>query len=53
MGSKILVGVLLVIAVVVAGILAAGGNAWAFIVAYWVVLSIKNIVDLIVFQKNK
>lgn len=51
--SQALIFALISIAAVVAIILAAGKSAWILIIAYWVVLTIKNIVDLIVFQKNK
>ena len=51
--SQSLIFALIIIAAVVAFILAAGKRAWILIIVYWVVLTIKNIVDLIVFQKNK
>ena len=51
--SQVLIFALIIIAAVVAFILAAGKSAWILIIVYWVVLTIKNIVDLIVFQKNK
>ena len=51
--SQALIVALIVIAAVVAFILAAGKSAWILIIVYWVVLTIKNIVDLIVFWKNK
>lgn len=51
--SQALIFALIIIAAVVAIILAAGKSAWILIIVYWVVLTIKNIVDLIVFRKNK
>lgn len=51
--SQALIFALIVIAAVVAVTLAAGKSAWILIIVYWVVLTIKNIVDLIVFRKNK
>lgn len=51
--SQALIVALIVIAAVVAFTLAAGKSAWILIIVYWVVLTIKNIVDLIVFRKNK
>lgn len=50
--SQALIFALIIIAAVVAFILAAGKSAWILIIVYWVVLTIKNIVDLIVFQKT-
>ena len=51
--SQALIFALIIIAAVVAFVLAAGKSAWILIIVYWVVLTIKNIVDLIVFRKNK
>lgn len=51
--SQALIFALIIIAAVVAFTLAAGKSAWGLIIVYWVVLTIKNIVDLIVFRKNK
>ncbi len=51
--SQALIFALIIIAAVVAIILAAGKSAWGIIIAYWVVLTAKNIVDLIIFRKNK
>ena len=49
--SAILILVLAVIAAVVATGLIAGYSMWAWIVAYWVTLTAKNLVDC--FRKNK
>lgn len=51
--SQALIVALIVIAAVVAFTLATGKSAWILIIAYWIVLTAKNIVDLIAFQKNK
>ena len=51
--SQALIFALIIIAAVVAVTLAAGKSAWILIIVYWVVLTVKNIVDLIVFRKNK
>ena len=51
--SQALIFALIIIAAVVAVTLAAGKSAWILIIVYWVILTAKNIVDLIVFQKNK
>ena len=51
--SQALIFALIIIAAVVAVTLAAGKSAWILIIVYWVVLTIKNIVDLVVFCKNK
>ena len=51
--SQSLIFALIIIAAWVAFTLAAGKSAWILIIVYWVVLTIKNIVDLIVFRKNK
>ena len=45
--SAILILVLAVIAAVVATGLIAGYSMWAWIVAYWMTLTIKNVVDCI------
>ena len=51
--SQALIFALIIIAAVVAVTLAARKSAWILIIVYWVVLTAKNIVDLIVFWKNK
>lgn len=51
--SQALIFALIIIAAVVAFILATGKSAWGLIIVYWIVLTAKNIVDLIVFRKNK
>ena len=51
--SQALIIALIIIAAVVAVTLAAGKSAWGIIIAYWIVLTVKNIVDLIIFRKNK
>lgn len=51
--SQALIFALILIAAVVAVTIAAGKSAWGIIIAYWVVLTAKNIVDLIIFRKNK
>lgn len=50
--SQALIFALIVIAAVVAFILAAGKSAWGLIIAYWVVLTAKNTVDLIGNKKG-
>ena len=50
--SQALIFALIVIAAVVAFTLAAGKSAWGIIIAYWVVLTIKNAVDLIGNKKG-
>lgn len=45
--SQSLIFALIIIAAVVAATIAAGKNAWALIIAYWMVLTVKNAVDLI------
>ena len=50
--SQALIFALIVIAAVVAFILAAGKSAWILIIVYWVVLTIKNAVDLIGNKKG-
>ena len=45
--SAILILVLAVIAAIVATGLIAGYSMWAWIVAYWITLTIKNVVDYI------
>ena len=50
--SQALIFALISIAAVVAIILAAGKSAWGLIIAYWVVLTIKNAVDLIGNKKG-
>lgn len=39
-------------AIVFAGLLQQQ-NMWAFIVAYWLILTIKNFTDLVVSRKNQ
>ena len=51
--SQALIFALISIAAVVAVTLAARKSAWILIIVYWIVLTAKNIVDLIVFRKNK
>lgn len=50
--SQALIFALIIIAAVVAFILAAGKSAWILIIVYWVVLTIKNAVDLIGNKKG-
>lgn len=50
--SQALIFALIIIAAVVALVLAAGKSAWGIIIAYWVVLTIKNAVDLISNKKG-
>ena len=50
--SQSLIVALIVIAAVVAFVLAAGKSAWILIIVYWVVLTIKNTVDLIGNRKG-
>ena len=50
--SQALIFALIIIAAVVAFVLAAGKSAWGLIIAYWVVLTIKNAVDLIGNRKG-
>ena len=50
--SQALIFALIVIAAVVAVTLAAGKSAWILIIVYWVVLTIKNVVDLIGNKKG-
>ena len=45
--SQALIFALIVIAAVVAATIAAGKSAWILIIAYWIVLTAKNAVDLI------
>lgn len=45
--SQALIFTLIIIAAVVAVTIAAGKSAWGIIIAYWVVLTDKNAVDLI------
>lgn len=45
--SAWLVLALMLIAAVVCGVLASGGSAWALIVLYWAVLTVKNGCDVI------
>ena len=51
--SQALIFALIIIAAVVAVTIAAGKSAWGIIIAYWGVLTAKNIIDLIIFRKNK
>ena len=50
--SQALIFALIIIAAVVAVTLAAGKSAWILIIVYWVVLTIKNVVDLIGNKKG-
>lgn len=50
--SQVLIFALIIIAAVVAFVLAAGKSAWGIIIAYWVVLTAKNTVDLIGNKKG-
>ena len=50
--SQALIFALIIIAAVVAFVLAAGKSAWILIIVYWVVLTIKNAVDLIGNKKG-
>lgn len=51
--SQVLIIVLIIIAAIVAAIIAAGRNAWGMIISYWIVLTIKNAVDLIASLKER
>lgn len=51
--SAMLVLALAAIAMTVCAGLAAGRNMWSWIVAYWAVLTAKNIVDWIGARKNE
>ena len=51
--QKTLILILAVIAAVVAIILAAKRSAWILIVAYWIVLTLKNYVDYIAMGGKK
>ena len=50
--SQALIFALIIIAAWVAFTLAAGKSAWGIIIAYWVVLTAKNTVDLIGNRKG-
>lgn len=50
--SQTLIFALIIIAAVVAITIAAGKSAWGIIIAYWVVLTIKNVVDLLGSRKE-
>lgn len=50
--SQALILALIVIAAVVAATIAVGKSAWGIIIAYWVVLTDKNFVDLIGNRKG-
>lgn len=50
--SQALIIALIIIAAVVAATIAAGKSAWGIIIAYWVVLTAKNTVDLIGNKKR-
>ena len=55
---KTLVDVLLqatlaVIAIAVVICLANGWNQWGWIIAYWIVLSVKNVFDLYMMKKER
>ncbi len=43
--SRVLVGVLGILAARVAVVLMRGGSAWSLIVLYWTVLAVKNMLD--------
>lgn len=51
--SAVLVLVLAVIAAVVATGLIAGYAMWAWIVGYWIVLTMKNVVDYIGLKRGE
>lgn len=51
--SAWLVLALMLIAAVVCGVLASGGSAWALIVLYWAVLTVKNAADLWSLRKGR
>lgn len=51
--SALLVLVLAAIALIVCAGLAAGRNMWPWIVAYWAVLTTKNVVDWIGAYKHE
>lgn len=51
--SALLVLALAAIALIVCAGLAAGRNMWSWIVAYWAVLTVKNIVDWIGARKHE
>lgn len=50
--SQMLIFALIIIAAVVAFTLATGKSAWGIIIAYWIVLTAKNTVDLIGNRKG-
>lgn len=43
--SRVLVGVLGILAARVAVVLMRGGSAWSLIVLYWTILAVKNMLD--------
>lgn len=51
--SQILVAILIVIAAIVAGGLMLSRNMWAWIIAYWIVLLLKNAADLCAARKER
>lgn len=51
--SAWLVLALMLIAAIVCGVLASGGSAWALIVLYWAVLTVKNACDLWSLRKGR
>lgn len=50
--TNALIFALMIIAAVVCGTIAAGGNAWAMIICYWATLTVKNCNDWIIAQHN-
>ena len=50
--TNALIFALMIIAAVVCGTIAAGGNAWALIICYWAVLTVKNGADWIAAQRK-
>lgn len=51
--SQMLVVILIVIAAIVAGGLMLSRNMWAWIIAYWIVLTIKNAADFFAGKKAR
>lgn len=51
--DQIFIAMLAVIAAVVAVGLAAHGNMWAWILAYWITLTIKNIINYYTAGRHK
>lgn len=50
--TDVLICALMIIAAVVCGIIAAGGNAWGLIVTYWATLTAKNALDWWRYRKR-